>query len=758
MTAQQRCNFAARNKKVTIMNTKYTIKNFRVFDEKGVTVDIKPITILTGCNNSGKSSIVKSMVLLDTYVRSIISDYKSFNRFKFRDHKLDFTKESTQSLGNFKQVLNRKAKNNVITFEYTVHSILLGEDVRVSASFLAEEKDILNEGYIKEFRICKLNGDVIYLSSRDIPCESDGNLIVENFYRFVRGQYLVDQYRKYEAKHRNIYQGQTEEEYKASMKDLSYEASEQWMSQQEKDVDELGLSKVKIDKLESDFVGVYGKDALIDVINWSNRYGYNYGDVLGIDDQEGKKTIMDIIGNVEVVDQSYNKHSFFWCPLLDEIGFLSSEEFRDGLLKAMTGYNLRKEVSLALDRIVSDFESSNCSTFEEYYKIKEYNYLKKSLPAKDRHMNPPFLVGDFSRYRFDDAPVYGYLNEIHLHLDDDISSLTGVVDFARLYNVIMNLNAIREDSDHSDYYRIKDNWGDVGPYKEFEHCLYSMFNEYWTAVLRESILSLPNEMAYVPTSLVNVKRLYALDYKDDFTYLLKQYLEEKRQFPGGSSWEKAPFVPGMFINKWIKELKIGDSVSFEADSEGLGVYLRLHNSPDDKKGSLLAEQGYGITQLFVILLRIEIAIMKSKREVINKDPYDMGCPSHYWKEDSEVAISLSESTIAIEEPEVHLHPSFQSLLAEMFYDAYTNYNVQFVIETHSEYLIRKLQVMVADKENSLMSDEISLNYIEKEDFGSSNRKINIQEDGRLNEPFGPGFFDEADSLAMEILKYKARRR
>ena len=133
------------------MNTKYTIKNFRVFDEKGVTVDIKPITILTGCNNSGKSSIVKSMVLLDTYVRSLISDYKSFNRIKFRDHKLDFTKESTQSLGNFKQVLNRKTKNNVITFEYIVHSILLGEDVRVSASFLAEEKDILNDSDTSSF-------------------------------------------------------------------------------------------------------------------------------------------------------------------------------------------------------------------------------------------------------------------------------------------------------------------------------------------------------------------------------------------------------------------------------------------------------------------------------------------------------------------------------------------------------------------------------------------------------------------------------
>ena len=736
------------------MNTKYTIKNFRVFDEKGVTVDIKPITILTGCNNSGKSSIVKSMVLLDTYIRSLINDYKSFNRIKFREHKLDFTQESTQSLGNFKQVLNRDSENDIISFEYTVHSILLGEDVRVTMSFLTEEKDILNEGYIKELRICKLNGDVIYLSSRDIPCESDGNLIVENFYRFVRGQYLVDQYRKYESKYRDIYQGQTEDEYKSSMNDLAHEASEQWMSQQEKNVNELRLSKEKIDKLEADFVGVYGKDALIDVVKWSNRYGYNYGDVLGIDDQEGKKTIMDIIGNVEIVNRSYDRESFFWCPLLDEIGLLSSEDFRDGLLKAMTGINLRKEVSLALDQIVSDFESSNCSTFEEYYKIKEHDFLKKSLPSKYRHMNPPFLVGDFTRYRFDDAPVYGYLNEIHLHLDEGINSLIGVVDFARLYNFIMNLNAIWKNSDHSAFYKVKDNWDDIGPYKEFEHSLYSMFNEYWTDVLRECILSLPNNMAYVPTSLVNVKRLYALDSNDDFTCLLKQYLEEKRQFPGGSSWEKAPFVPGMFIDKWIKEFKIGNSVSIEADPEGLGVYLRLHTSPEDKKGCLLAEQGYGITQLFVILLRIEIAIMKSKREVVNNDPYDMGCPSHYWKYDSDLTKGeLSESTIAIEEPEVHLHPNFQSMLADMFFDAYFNYNVHFIIETHSEYLIRRSQVIVSDmhyESNSEVEEKCPFLtiYVPKNGLPYS---LGYRKDGKFKEEFGTGFFDEASNLAFDIL-------
>ena len=46
------------------MNIHYKLKNFRVFGEKGAEIDIAPITILTGCNSSGKSSITKSLLLL----------------------------------------------------------------------------------------------------------------------------------------------------------------------------------------------------------------------------------------------------------------------------------------------------------------------------------------------------------------------------------------------------------------------------------------------------------------------------------------------------------------------------------------------------------------------------------------------------------------------------------------------------------------------------------------------------------------------
>lgn len=44
------------------MYTDYTVKNFRIFDEEGATIPLRPVTLLTGCNNTGKSSIVKSYV------------------------------------------------------------------------------------------------------------------------------------------------------------------------------------------------------------------------------------------------------------------------------------------------------------------------------------------------------------------------------------------------------------------------------------------------------------------------------------------------------------------------------------------------------------------------------------------------------------------------------------------------------------------------------------------------------------------------
>ena len=172
---------------------------------------------------------------------------------------------------------------------------------------------------------------------------------------------------------------------------------------------------------------------------------------------------------------------------------------------------------------------------------------------------------------------------------------------------------------------------------------------------------------------------------------------------------------------------------------------------DDKKGSLLAEQGYGITQLLVILLRIELAIMENRYGgIIFDDNLYMGNDT----EANHARRKYREFTIAIEEPEVHLHPKLQSMLAEIFVDAYMNFNIHFIVETHSEYIIRKLQLLVANK--VISNTDISVLYVydkkNKPDYEPQVKEIFIRKDGMLNGNFGEGFFDEADMLSMFLLK------
>ena len=53
------------------------------------------------------------------------------------------------------------------------------------------------------------------------------------------------------------------------------------------------------------------------------------------------------------------------------------------------------------------------------------------------------------------------------------------------------------------------------------------------------------------------------------------------------------------------------------------------------------------------------------------------------------------STIILEEPEIHLHPLAQSILAELFVKVSQQRKVQFIVETHSEHLFRRMQTLLA---------------------------------------------------------------
>jgi predicted ATPase len=56
------------------------------------------------------------------------------------------------------------------------------------------------------------------------------------------------------------------------------------------------------------------------------------------------------------------------------------------------------------------------------------------------------------------------------------------------------------------------------------------------------------------------------------------------------------------------------------------------------------------------------------------------------------------STILLEQPEIHLHPSVQRGLADVFIDAMKVREVQIIVESHSEDFLRRLQRRVAEAE------------------------------------------------------------
>ncbi len=88
------------------------------------------------------------------------------------------------------------------------------------------------------------------------------------------------------------------------------------------------------------------------------------------------------------------------------------------------------------------------------------------------------------------------------------------------------------------------------------------------------------------------------------------------------------------------------------------------------------------------------------------------------------------STVILEEPEIHLHPLAQSVLAEFFVALSRSRTIQFIVETHSEHLFRRMQTLIAKKETS--AEQVSMFFVEREADNAVLRKLEVDDFGRVN--------------------------
>ena len=120
------------------------------------------------------------------------------------------------------------------------------------------------------------------------------------------------------------------------------------------------------------------------------------------------------------------------------------------------------------------------------------------------------------------------------------------------------------------------------------------------------------------------------------------------------------------------------------------------------------------------------------------------------------APKVSGNNAPVEEPEQNLHPMLQSKLADLFYELNREYGFRFIIETHSEYLIRKSQVIVgeANKSNEPFNNPFKVYYFPSE---GEPYDLPYAKSGRFEEQFGTGFFDEASKWNRVILRNENAR-
>lgn len=190
-----------------------------------------------------------------------------------------------------------------------------------------------------------------------------------------------------------------------------------------------------------------------------------------------------------------------------------------------------------------------------------------------------------------------------------------------------------------------------------------------------------------------------------------------------------------FVTDWMRKLGVGhdfDVISIDGEA------YRVKIKDEDNSTVNLADKGMGSIQLMILLLRLATILREYEPQNIVA-LRELRCP-----------------TIIIEEPEQNLHPKVQSQLADLFLYLNKEYHCKFVVETHSEYLIRKTQVLVSKEnfENDSSMKEYNpfmVYYFDGENEKKPYYLMEYRTDGNFSNEFGTGFFDAATNLLYEIL-------
>lgn len=177
------------------------------------------------------------------------------------------------------------------------------------------------------------------------------------------------------------------------------------------------------------------------------------------------------------------------------------------------------------------------------------------------------------------------------------------------------------------------------------------------------------------------------------------------------------------VAEWLQDLGLVSSFEVERLSEDADIYRVRVKRTGRSTPVYLTDVGFGVSQILPVLVLL--------------------------------AYVPSGSTVMLEQPEIHLHPSVQSGLADVILEAATVRGVQVLVESHSEHLLRRFQRRVA--EETATPSDVKMYFCDVGHHGSTASPLVLNVLGEI-ENWPEDFFGDPLSETAAITRAALLRR
>lgn len=201
---------------------------------------------------------------------------------------------------------------------------------------------------------------------------------------------------------------------------------------------------------------------------------------------------------------------------------------------------------------------------------------------------------------------------------------------------------------------------------------------------------------------------------------------KERRLSGGKRKKGRVFAE--MIAHWLKQMGLIEDFEVKQIAPRRREYEVLVKSPGVAKQVNITDVGFGISQFLPVLVACFYA--------------------------------PPGSIIIMEQPEIHLHPSAQTWLADLFIEVIHSWergaprNIQLIIESHSEHFLRRLQRRIA--EQVLARDEVAAYFCAPGTAGSRITELDVDIFGNIRN-WPDNFFGDSMGEAVAMSNAQMER-